>query len=150
MFKFLTLFFLIVFNAILQNAGPNNKADRICGKWESADKKLIVQIYHSGSAYRGKMVWFKNQDNSKAMDEWTDKHNPDPALRNRKLIGMDVLNGMTYDADSDTWENGKIYEAQSGHEWNAAAKIDKDGTLKVTGYWHLKFIGKTMVFNRVP
>lgn len=148
MFKFLALFFLT--SLVTPRTHINNDPDRICGKWESADKKLIVQIYKSGTIYRGKMVWFKNQDNSKAMDEWTDKHNPDPALRNRKLIGMDVLNGMTYNASSDSWEDGKIYEAQSGKEWNAAAKIDKDGVLKVTGYWHLKFIGKTMLFNRVP
>src|SRR6185312_16593899 len=142
-----------IFSGIIahpQTIKTSNDADRICGKWQSADKKLIVQVYKSGNAYRGKMVWFKNQDNSKAMGEWTDNHNPDVALRNRKLIGMDILRDMTYDTNSDSWENGRIYEAQTGHEYNAAARFDKDGLLKVTGYWHLKFIGKTMAFNRVP
>ncbi|WP_214071669.1 DUF2147 domain-containing protein [Mucilaginibacter sp. dw_454] len=145
MFKFLALIFLTSFTI---KPIDGNDADLICGKWISSNKNLIVQVYKAGNGYRGRMVWFKNTDNSKAMDEWTDKHNPDPALRNRKLIGMDILRDMEYDRGSHSWENGKIYEAQTGHEYNASAKLDKDGTLKVTGYWHLKFIGKTMTFNR--
>jgi uncharacterized protein (DUF2147 family) len=145
MFKLLTLFFLTAF---IPKYTAVNDADRICGKWISSNKDLIVLVYKDGTGFKGKMVWFKNIDNSKAMDEWTDKHNPDPALRNRKLIGMDILNKMTYDKGSDSWENGKIYDSQSGHEYSASVHINKDGMLKVTGYWHFKFIGKTMTFVR--
>ena len=150
MFKFLTLFFFTGLIAQPQPAKSNTDADRICGRWMSSDKNLIVQMYKAGNSYRGKMVWFKSNDHSKSMEEWTDKHNPDPTLRNRKILGIDVITGITYDIDSDTWENGKIYEAQSGRFWSAVARLDKDGILKVTGYWHFKFIGKTMSFSRVP
>lgn len=149
MFKFLTLFFFTSFIALSKPIEPNIEGDRICGKWISSGKNLIVQIYKAGNSYRGKMVWFKSDDNSKTMEEWTDKHNPDPALRSRKILGIDVISGVTYDNDSQSWENGKIYDAQTGHYWSAAARLDKNGILKVVGYWHFKFIGKTMVFNRV-
>ncbi|MDB5156168.1 MAG: hypothetical protein JWR50_875 [Mucilaginibacter sp.] len=146
MFKFLILSFLTVF-------APKhitiNDADRICGKWISSNKDIIVQVYKDGNGFKGKMVWFKNIDNSKTMDEWTDKHNPNPALRNRKLIGMDILSTMNYVPQSDSWENGKIYDSQTGKEWSASVRISKEGALKVTGYWHLKFIGRTMSFTRV-
>jgi len=145
LFKFLTLSFLTT----LVPKYTTNDADRICGKWISSKKDIIVQVYKEGNGFRGKTIWFKNVDNSKSMDEWIDKHNPDPALRNRKLIGMDILSTMTYVPKSDSWENGKIYDAQSGKEWSASVQIDKDGLLKVTGYWHFKFIGKTMSFMRV-
>jgi Uncharacterized protein conserved in bacteria len=148
MFKFLTLFFFT--GIIAQPANLSNNADRICGKWISSNKNLIVQIYKSGNSYCGKMVWFKSDDNSKSMEEWTDKHNPDPALRSRKILGMDVISGIVYDTKSESWENGKIYDAQTGHYWSASARLDKDGVLKVIGYWHFKFIGKTMIFNHIP
>lgn len=149
MFKFLTLFFLTTLIAPLQPVKPDIDGDRICGKWMSSGKNLMVQIYKTGNSYRGKMIWFKSDDNSKTMEEWTDKHNPNPALRTRKILGIDVISGATYDNDSDSWENGKIYDAQTGHYWSAAVKLDKSGVLKVVGYWHFKFIGKTMIFNRV-
>ena len=123
--------------------------DRILGKWVSSEKNIIVQVYKSGDTFKGKIVWYKGDDPSKAMDEWTDKHNPDPALRGRKILGMDVLRDLKYDAKNNVWEDGMIYEAKTGKEYNASAYIDKQGILRVKGYWHFKFIGKTMIFKRV-
>ncbi len=143
MFKFLFLFF---FTGVTVQAQQTTNADRICGKWISANKDIIVQVYREGNTFKGKMAWYKNTDTRKGIDEWTDKHNPDPALRNRKILGLNILREMTYSSQSDSWENGKIYDISSGHEYSAAARIVKDGTLKVTGYWHFKFLGKTMTF----
>ena len=61
-----------------ENVAPG---DQILGKWVSAEKNIIVQVYKSGDTFKGKIVWYKGDDPNKAMDEWTDKHNPDPALR---------------------------------------------------------------------
>jgi uncharacterized protein (DUF2147 family) len=143
MYKFITLgFFLLMYHA------PANNPNLLCGKWMSQEKNLEVEIYRDHDAFRGKIIWFKD-DESKPMGEWTDKHNPDSALRSRKLLGMNIMRNMIYRPKSDSWEDGKIYDAQSGHEWDAAAKINETGELKVTGYWHIKLIGKTMTFHRV-
>jgi uncharacterized protein (DUF2147 family) len=56
---------------------------------------------------------------------------------------------MEYEPKSNSWENGKIYDAKNGREWDASAYIDKSGELKVIGFWHFKFIGRTMTFVRV-
>jgi uncharacterized protein (DUF2147 family) len=143
MYKFLVVTFLISLGSV-----PGNNPNLLCGKWMSAEKNLEVEVYRDHDIFKGKVIWFRD-DESKPMDEWTDKHNPDPALRNRKLLGMNILRDMIYRPKSDSWEDGKIYDAKSGHEWDAAAKITETGDLKVTGYWHLKFIGKTMLFHRV-
>ncbi|MBD1367143.1 DUF2147 domain-containing protein [Mucilaginibacter sp. ZT4R22] len=123
--------------------------EQICGKWQNQDKNLIVQVYKEDSEFRAKIVWFNNGDGLKAMETSTDKHNPNPALRSRKLLGMNVLEKLVYDPDSNSWEDGIIYDAQNGRHWNSSAYINKDGALKVKGYWHFKFIGKTMTFNRI-
>ena len=83
------------------------------------------------------------------MSYWTDVNNPDPALRKRKLLGMSILSRLQYDPETNSWENGMVYDSRHGREWNASAYIDKKGQLHVRGYWHFKFIGKTMSFNRI-
>lgn len=124
------------------------EGDAILGKWTSEDQKLVVEMYRLGTEYRGKMIWFKD-DESKPMNEWTDKHNPDEKLRGRKLLGMDVVTGLKYDPEDKSYDDGHIYEAKSGKTWNATAKLAGNDVLKVKGYWHMKFIGRTMIFKRV-
>jgi len=122
-------------------------ADRILGKWMAAEKNLTVEVYKTGNEFKGRIVWF-NDDPSKAMDEWRDTHNPDPALRSRKILGMDIMRGLKYNKGDDAWVDGTIYDAQHGKEWNSSAYIDENGLLHVRGFWHFKLFGKTMIFKR--
>lgn len=124
--------------------------DKICGKWISAEKNCIVQVYKTGNEFEAKLVWFNDADDkSRPMNVRTDYRNTDKSLRSRKLIGMEVLDNLTYNPDSNSWENGVIYDAKSGHKWSSIASLTSTNTLKVTGYWHFKFLGKSMVFNRM-
>lgn len=148
MFKCLAFIFLINFG-INQSTGTVAKCDQICGKWMSSEKNLEVLVYHdTDNSYKAKIIWFRD-DPSKPMGEWADKNNPDPLLRTRKILGMNVLRGLKYDTDGNSWEGGMIYDAQHGREWNASAFINKEGLLKVKGYWHFKLFGRTMTFKRV-
>lgn len=149
--KLASRIFLLIFCVMMGHSLKAQTAaagDVILGRWAADDKSLVVDVYKDKGQYKAKMVWFKNEDTSKAMDEWTDKHNPDKNLRNRKLIGMDVVKDLIYEPKSNSWEHGSIYDAKSGKYWSASASLSKDGLLKVTGYWHLKFIGRTMTFKK--
>jgi uncharacterized protein (DUF2147 family) len=129
---------------------PDAKANVICGKWMSEAKDLMVEIYPYKNTFKAKIVWFSGGvSKAKPMETITDIKNPDEKLRNRKVLGLDVVENIVYNPKSKTWENGRIYEVQSGKYWNAAAAIDKSGLLKVKGYWHIKLLGKTMTFKRV-
>ena len=143
---FCAFFILIGITSDAQkNIAPREK---ICGKWESTAKNLRVQIYLDHNQYQAKLIWFSNTD-GKPMDYWTDVNNPDPALRKRKLLGMSILRGLQYNPRSNSWENGMVYDSKHGREWNASAYIGKKGQLHVRGYWHFKFIGKTMDLHRI-
>lgn len=145
--QYLFLLFFIG-TACTAKAQTNNAADRICGKWVSDDKDLIVDVYKENDVFKARIVWYKTDDQSKTMEEWTDKHNPNKALRDRKILGMNVVDHLVYDARNKSWEHGSVYDAKSGHTWDASAYLTNDGVLKVTGYWHLKFIGRTMTFKK--
>jgi uncharacterized protein (DUF2147 family) len=132
------------------NPNETVKADRICGKWASTEKDLVVEVYPYKGTYKAKIVWFSGGvTDAKPMETITDIKNPNLSLRNRKVLGLDVVENLTYNAGSNTWEGGKIYEVQSGKYWSAAATIDKTGLLKVKGYWKVKLLGKTMTFKRI-
>lgn len=148
-FKFLVNFFaLIFFTGIVPKVPVISPSEQICGKWESSEKNLIVQVYCEDNKFKAIIIWFINSG-GKPLDTWTDFRNPDETLRSRKILGMSVLNDLCYKPDTNSWEDGTIYDAQHGRDWNASAYIDKDGQLQVKGYWHFKFIGRTLTFNRV-
>ena len=147
MLKSLAFVFLLI--ATVQNKTVTvSDCDQICGKWMSSEKNLTVLVYKSGDQFKAKIIWFRD-DPTLPMDEWKDKNNPDPVLRSRKILGMEVLRDLKYDTDGNSWEDGMIYDAKHGREWNASAYINKEGLLKVKGYWHFKFIGRTLTFHRV-
>ncbi|HVW98751.1 MAG TPA: DUF2147 domain-containing protein [Mucilaginibacter sp.] len=147
-FKHIFIFFVFFLGSVVSSSGQLKPFERICGDWENTDKSLIIQIYIQQGEFKAKILWYKDTE-GKPLDYWTDRHNPDPALRSRKILGMQILRGLKYRAKSNSWENGMVYDSRHGREWNASAYIDKKGRLRVRGYWHFKFIGRTMTFVRV-
>ena len=125
-----------------------NNPDAIVGKWLALPKKnLMVEVFREGKEYKARVAWFNDRDDpSKPMKLRTDEKNPDPALRSRKLLGLEVLNNMKYNSATNRWESGNIYDAKSGRTWSSSAKLTKDGTLHVRGFWHFEFIGKNLNF----
>ncbi|MDF2430870.1 MAG: hypothetical protein JWP44_501 [Mucilaginibacter sp.] len=147
--KFLFVFVtILLFSAFASYAGTIPPSERVCGKWESEEKNLIIQVYMKDNNYLAKVVWFKDTGNQ-PMSYWKDFRNPDPALRSRKILGLSILSGLIYKPETNSWENGMVYDSKHGRTWNASAIIDKDGQLRVRGYWHFKFIGRTMTFKRI-
>jgi uncharacterized protein (DUF2147 family) len=124
-------------------------ADDILGKWQNLDKNLIVEIYKEGNCYKGRLLWFKNSnEKDNPSNTWLDVNNPDPALRTRKILGMDVLQKLVYNSKNNCWDGGEIYDSTTGRTWNSSLRFSSDGTLDVRGFWHFEFIGKTMSFKK--
>lgn len=124
--------------------------DQIIGTWISEQRNFVVQVYKEGDSFKAVVLWFDDSDDkSRPMETRLDDKNPDKALRTRKVLGMSVLRNLEYNPKSNTWENGVIYDAKNGKEWTSCAAMQSDGCLKVTGYWHFKFIGKSIKFKRL-
>jgi uncharacterized protein (DUF2147 family) len=136
---------IISLNAISQGSG-----DAIVGKWMTIEGNLRVEVYKQNDDFKAKVIWFKDTDDkSRPMNERMDEKNPDKALRSRKWIGMEVLINLRYYPDDDDWDNGKIYDPNTGRQWSSEAWMTKDNQLKVTGYWLFKFISQTKTFIRI-
>jgi uncharacterized protein (DUF2147 family) len=136
---------------IATNVNAANNPDAIIGRWVVLPKKnLIVEVFRIGKEYKARVAWFTDRDDpSKPMKLRTDEKNPNPALRQRKLLGLEVLTNMVYNAATNHWDNGKIYDARSGRIWSSSALLTNEGTLQVKGFWHFEFLGKNMNFKKV-
>jgi len=128
----------------------HHDSDNIVGKWMNTENNLEVEIFKTGNEFRAKVIWFDDSDDkSQPMDERCDTKNTDKKLRTRKIIGLEVMRGLIYNANNDNWEGGRIYDSSSGKNWDANAWIMEDGMLKVRGYWHFLFLGQNIFFKRV-
>lgn len=146
--KYISITLILMYASITIDAQNNSNA--IVGKWVVLPKEnFIVEVYKAANEYKARLVWFKDTDDkSKPMAMRMDEKNPEPGLRNRKLLGLVVLNNMIYNPNANRWENGQIYDAKSGKIWSSSAWIDDDGKLEVRGFWHYEFLGRNMTFKR--
>ena len=121
-------------------------AQDVVGKWKLSDGTAIVEVYKSGDVFNGKIVWLEKPtepDGTPAVDD----NNPDPQLRKRQLMGLNMLSGLKKDGGEYT--GGKIYDPGNGKTYNCSMRVEGD-VLKVRGSLDKKgLIGRTMDWFRV-
>lgn len=100
-------------------------AQDILGKWMTESGDAQVEIYKSGDKLNGKIVWLQQGPETK------DKHNPDAKLQQRKLMGVNILSGLSQ--SKKKWEGGTIYNPKNGKTYKCAIWPEGD-KLKVRGY----------------
>jgi uncharacterized protein (DUF2147 family) len=143
--KVIAIFFLMYIGLIAK--AQDNPESAILGKWMNAEKDLAVEIYKHKEEFRAKVIWFECFDGSK-MSDYTDKKNPNAALRSRSWVGMEVLNGLNFKG-INTWHNGHIYDPNTGNTFRSVCRLENNNVLKVRGYWMYEWIGKNLVFIRM-
>lgn len=144
----LCLLFMFFLLTTATAAQPN--CSSITGKWMSTEDNLMVEVYQVNNEYRARVIWFDDTDDkSRPYTSRLDSKNPDKSLQCKKILGMEVMHGLIYDATDEEWNGGRIYDPSSGKDWNAKAWLDKDGNLKVRGFWHFEWLGQNISFKKV-
>ena len=100
-------------------------SQEVLGKWLTEAGDAQVEIYQQGDKLNGKIVWLAQGP------ETTDKHNPDTKLQGRKLMGVNILSGLS--KTKNKWEGGKIYNPKNGKSYKCSMWLEGD-KLKVRGY----------------
>lgn len=124
-----------------------SEGDKILGVWEVGSGKARVKVTKYGEKYAGKMVWLLNpkyDDGTPKMD----KNNPDESKRNVPLLGYTMLLGFEYTGDGK-YENGTIYDPESGSTYHCEIKMTDENTLDVRGYIGVQMFGRTDKWKRV-
>ena len=101
-----------------------------------------IRIYRCGDKLCGKLVW-------SSQPKARDINNPDESLRDRVLIGQDILKGLQPDGEN-FWDYGRLYDPTTGKTWNCnIAVLPGNDRLRIRGYWGLSLFGQSRVWERV-
>jgi uncharacterized protein (DUF2147 family) len=119
-------------------------ADGVIGQWRTETHHGLVGIERCGETICGRLM---GSDGLNAHPDQTDVNNRDPALRQRPLLGLNILSG--FENHDGEWTGGWIYNAQDGHAYKATiAPVDAN---------HLKLRGclfeplcRSQIWTRVP
>lgn len=122
-------------------------AQSVIGKWKLDDGSAIVEVYQQGDEFNGRIVWLEKPTNPDGTPT-NDNNNPNPNLRSRKLIGLNMLSGLKKQGESE-YGNGNIYDPGNGKTYNCSMKVEGN-TLKVRGSLDKRgILGRTMDWFRV-
>ena len=119
------------------------------GVWLVANHEAHVELRDCGEALCGEIVWLREPHDEHGRER-VDEHNPDKTLRDRTILGLEILRGLKRSPDTeDLWVGGTIYDPESGRTYRCKLRRDGEEHLKLRGFWGISLLGKTTRWTRV-
>jgi uncharacterized protein (DUF2147 family) len=116
----------MMINALALLAAGVSGTEDVKGYWVTADRTAVVQVATCGTTLCGTVARVLARGSP-----GTDVNNPQPSLRSRPLVGLQVLSGFA--SSGSSWINGRAYDPKTGRSYKASLTPNADGTLTVTG-----------------
>jgi uncharacterized protein (DUF2147 family) len=120
-------------------SAPVFGAEPVTGQWLTDERDGIVEIGRCGDKLCGRLA----RSLVPIKGPPVDRNNPDPALRNRPIIGLPVLLGFV--ADGGIWR-GQIYDPRRGRHYRATLERLSGDRLKVRGC--ISVLCRTIMWTR--
>jgi len=139
----IALLILILFSAL---PVVSQTKDAILGKWLNASGEGQILVYKTGDTYAGKLIWLKEVNNRDGQLK-RDEKNPKSALKNRPLLGIELLQNFVYQKDG-VWEDGSIYDPKTGKTYSCTISMISSDKLSVRGYVGISLLGRTETWQR--
>ncbi len=140
-------------------AQAQETSDDVVGLWvtepEDDGQFSRVEIYPCDGRYCGRIVWLSHptvqewEDPENVGGEKLDANNPDEDLRDRPILGLELMHSFRF--DDGTWKDGRIYDPAAGKEYRCEMKLAEGGErLEVRGFIKIAFakIGRTTRWTR--
>ena len=127
--------------------------DKILGLWNTPENDCTIEIFKSGSKYYGRIAWLKEpfypagDDGGMAGRPVVDRENPNPNLRTRPLIGLQLIEGFVY-IGKNVWEKGTIYDPDNGKTYKCKMILSAPNRLELRGFIGIPLLGATSVWTR--
>lgn len=103
-------------------------ASDVYGTWVTADQNGHITISDCGDGTPcGELAWI----NMDVASSDKDINNPDRDLRDRELVGIQMVWGFSQRGTK--WRSGKVYDPEAGRTYNARIEATSADTLKLTG-----------------
>jgi uncharacterized protein (DUF2147 family) len=131
--------------AASQPAGEDGTA--VAGLWLTEGGKGRVEIYPAPERpgfFEGRIVSGKD-----GPDAPRDTRNPDPELRDRPVKGIVFMTGFRH-VGAGHYENGRIYDPQSGNTYRGKLRLESPDRLVLRGYLGISLFGASQTWTRLP
>lgn len=138
----LTVLLLSFFVGFAQQNG-----DDILGVWETGNGKAQVKITKVGSYYFGRIVWLKIPLDTDGKPK-LDKNNQDPSKKNNPILGLQLVGGFEFKGNN-LWENGTIYDPETGKTYNCKITMTDINNMNIRGFIGISMFGRTDTWKRV-
>lgn len=117
------------------------------GFWVTPDHGAVVNITSCDSGLCGHLVGLRNDHKPGEVPK--DVHDPDVAKRNDPMCGLMLMGSLKPVKGSATkWENGWVYDPESGSTYTAEMRLDGPDKLKLRGYLGISLFGRTQDWTR--
>jgi uncharacterized protein (DUF2147 family) len=100
------------------------------GLWLAQDGAK-VRVHPCGAGFCATIAVPKSRVDPETGAPWTDKHNPDAALRSRPLVGVVVIDARTPDG-SRQW-SGRLYNVDTGNAYSGHLREIDGNTIRIEG-----------------
>jgi uncharacterized protein (DUF2147 family) len=132
---------MLISTLLLASAAPAAAIEPVTGRWLTDSKDGIVRIGRCGNALCGRLVETLTPIEGPPVD----RNNPDPALRDRPIIGLPVLTGFR--PDGTVWA-GTAYDPKVGKSYRTTLERIAPDTLKVRGC--VAIFCRSVLWTRAP
>ena len=134
-------------------SGWATEGDGVVGVWNNEKKDARIEIFNCSDKMCGKIVWMDEpyytlkDKEGKPGDLKLDIRNPDPALRTRIILGLQILSDFTF-AGGNRWTGGKVYDPESGNTYSGNMTLVSNNELRLRGYIGISLFGRTTTWTR--
>ena len=125
----------------------------VVGTWRTADGRALIEIYPCGATMCGRVAWLLEPnfpvDDPEGMagKPRIDRYNPQAELRNRRVLGLRLMEGFIRKGDN-RWEQGTIYDADTGRTYRSRMTLLSPDRLELHGYIGIPLFGKSSIWTR--
>lgn len=141
--RYFSVFILFILFSV---DGYSQNKDAIVAKWVNSTGEAHLEITKRSEKYFGKIVWLKDPKDEKGNIK-TDYQNPNPSLRSKPIIGLEILKDFIY--EDGKWTDGNIYDPKSGKTYSCTMTIKPNGDLSMRGYIGISLIGRSELWKKV-
>lgn len=117
------------------------------GVWLTERGDSHIEIYPCGEALCGRLAWIE-EPRDEAGDLLRDVNNPDPELRSRPLLGLQIMTGIVPAEEPGRWE-GKVYNPEDGRTYDLTLLAVSEAEMIVEGCILFGLICQQQIWQRI-
>ena len=123
-----------------------SQTESLVGRWESEIRDGRMEFFRAGDTYAARILWGNQVVEADGKTSKKDLKNPDPARRNRDILGMTYITGLRFGEGG--YSGGSLYNPLDGNTYHCKIHLKGDD-LYLRVYLGVPLLGETRIWRRM-